>query len=37
MRALYEPYVHALSTFLVMPLPAWVPADAGSETWHTMA
>src|SRR4030095_2247107 len=25
LRASYEPYVHALSSFLLMPLPDWVP------------
>ena len=37
LRGMYEPYVQALSSFLIMPLPAWVPAEGASETWHTMA
>jgi hypothetical protein len=37
LRALYEPYVYALSTFLVMPLPGWVPPESLRDTWHTMA
>jgi hypothetical protein len=33
---MYEPYVQALSSFLVMPLPAWVPPDGVEDTIHTM-
>jgi hypothetical protein len=36
LRALYEPYVQALSSFLIMPLPEWVPTEDGNDTWHTM-
>ena len=36
LRAMYEPYVEPLSTFLMMPLPEWVPPEGESETWHTM-
>ena len=36
LRAMYEPYVHAPSTFLVMPLPAWVPAAEVRDEWHTI-
>jgi hypothetical protein len=37
LRAMYEPYVQALSSFLLMPLPGWVPPGGGtSETWHTI-
>jgi len=36
LRARYEPYVQALSNFLVMPLPAWVPPEGGDDSWHTM-
>ena len=28
LRSTYEPYVDALSSFLLMPLPAWVPPEA---------
>ena len=31
LRASYEPYVHALSSFLLMPLPDWVPPVRESE------
>jgi hypothetical protein len=37
LRAMYEPYVQALSSFLIMPLPEWVPPEGMSDTWHTMA
>ena len=37
MRATYEPYVQALSSFLIMPLPAWVPRQGVQDSWHTMA
>lgn len=36
LRAMYEPYVQALSSFLMMPLPAWLPPDGAQDTWHTM-
>jgi len=37
LRATYEPYVQALSSFLIMPLPEWVPPEGGKDSWHTMA
>jgi hypothetical protein len=37
LRAMYEPWVQALSSFLIMPLPAWVPPDDAKDSWHTMA
>ncbi len=37
LRAAYEPYVHALSTFLLMPLPDWVAPEGVVDRWHTMA
>jgi len=37
LRSTYEPYVHALSSFLSMPLPAWVPPEAVQPGWHTIA
>jgi hypothetical protein len=36
LRKTYEPYVQALSTFLVMPLPDWLPPERESESWHVM-
>jgi hypothetical protein len=37
LRATYEPYVAALSSFLIMPLPDWVPPEGATDSWHTMA
>ena len=37
LRAMYEPYVHALSRFLIMPLPEWVSPEGANDSWHTMA
>jgi hypothetical protein len=37
LRAMYEPHVQALSTFLLMPLPLWLPPDGAKDAWHTMA
>ncbi|HME71507.1 MAG TPA: potassium channel family protein [Myxococcota bacterium] len=37
LRATYEPYVHALSSRVMMPLPEWVPPEGVEERWHTMA
>jgi Ion channel len=36
LRAMYEPYVQSLSTFLIMPLPAWIPSEGAHDSWHTM-
>ena len=36
LRGTYEPYVHALSSFLIMPLPEWLPAEGANDSWHTM-
>ena len=37
LRAMYEPYVQALSSFLIMPLPEWVPPEGGKDSLHTIA
>jgi len=37
LRAMYEPHVQALSSFLIMPLPEWVSPEGVKDTWHTMA
>jgi voltage-gated potassium channel Kch len=34
LRARYEPYIYALSRFLLMPLPQWVPPEAVRDDWH---
>ena len=36
LRAMYEPYVQALSSFLIMSLPEWVPPEDAPDSWHTM-
>ena len=35
LRQMYEPYVHALAEFLLMPLPAWVPPAGAKDNWQT--
>ncbi len=37
MREMYEPYVAALSEFLVMPLPPWVLSEDTIDNWKTSA
>ena len=37
LRALYEGYVNALSQYLSMPLPPWMPAQAHKDNWMTVA
>jgi hypothetical protein len=37
LRAMYEPYVQALSSFLIMPLPEWISPEGVKDSWHTMA
>jgi hypothetical protein len=37
MREMYEPYVAALSEFLVMPLPPWILSEATIDNWKTSA
>jgi hypothetical protein len=34
LRRMYEPYVHALSEFLLMPLPAWLPPAGAKDNWQ---
>lgn len=36
LRASYEPYVYALSAFLLMQLPAWMPPEDDRQGSHTM-
>ncbi|HEY7801263.1 MAG TPA: potassium channel family protein [Dehalococcoidia bacterium] len=35
LRVTYEPYVGALSRYLLMPLPAWLPAADSVDDWQT--
>ena len=37
LRAMYEPYVNALSRRLLMPLPAWSPEEDADDNWRTSA
>lgn len=37
LRAMYEPYTHALSQYLMMPLPGWLPKGRASDNWQTSA
>jgi hypothetical protein len=37
LRHMYEPYVHALSEHLLMPLPAWEIASKSADNWQTSA
>ena len=37
LRAMYEPYTHVLSRYLMMPLPAWLPKARASDNWQTSA
>lgn len=37
MRSMYEPYVNALSEYLLLPLPAWMPSEDARDAWRTTA
>jgi Ion channel len=37
LREMYEPYLHALSEFLYMPLPPWILAKEKTDNWRTTA
>ena len=37
LRRLYEPYVNALATYLVLELPGWFPRDGVPDNWQTSA
>ena len=37
LRRLYEPYLGALSEYLQMPLPGWLPAHKARYNWQTTA
>ena len=37
MREMYEPYVHALSEYLLMPLPEWIPPEGARDNWQATA
>ncbi|HEX8995022.1 MAG TPA: potassium channel family protein [Ktedonobacterales bacterium] len=37
LRALYEPYLEGMATFLLMALPPWVPEPGALDDWQTTA
>lgn len=37
LRRMYEPYIHALATYLNQTLPPWVPERKGKDNWQTTA
>lgn len=37
LRNMYEPYVNALSHYLLMPLPDWLPSPDLTDDWQTSA
>jgi Ion channel len=37
LRKMYEPYVHALSQYLLMPLPSWELSAESADNWQTSA
>ncbi len=37
LRAVYEPYMAALSDYLLMPLPSWMPNQESPDNWQTTA
>jgi hypothetical protein len=37
LRALYEPYLFALSRYLLLPMPPWLPQHDTADNWQTTA
>jgi hypothetical protein len=37
LRGMYEPYVHSLSEYLLMPLPSWDVSKRSADNWQTSA
>ncbi|MGI8552669.1 MAG: potassium channel family protein, partial [Dehalococcoidia bacterium] len=37
LRSMYEPYVNALSIYLLMPLPLWLPSPDAADDWQASA
>ncbi len=37
LRAMYEPYVFALSNLLMQNMPPWIPPKKGKDNWQTTA
>jgi Ion channel len=36
LRQMYEPYLGALGSFLLMPLPTWLPAEGAGDNWQRL-
>ncbi len=36
LRQMYEPYLNALGSFLLMPLPAWLPSERVHDNWQRL-
>jgi len=34
LRRMYEPYIHALSEYLLMPLPGWIAPPGQKDNWQ---
>jgi hypothetical protein len=37
LRNMYEPYIFALASYLLLPLPPWIPVKKGKDNWQTTA
>jgi hypothetical protein len=37
LRRMYEPYVNALASYLLMSLPPWIPTADATDDWRTTA
>jgi hypothetical protein len=37
LRNMYEPYIFALASYLLLPLPPWIPLAKGKDNWQTTA
>jgi hypothetical protein len=37
LRRMYEPYIHALASYLNQTLPPWIPLKKGKDNWQTTA
>jgi len=37
LRNMYEPYIFALASYLLLPLPPWIPGKKGKDNWQTTA
>jgi hypothetical protein len=37
LRNMYEPYIFALASYLLQPLPPWIPVKKGKDNWQTTA